>query len=127
MLATTVLFRMKQDRFAWVTVIPTAWLLLCTITAGTLKLVSSDPAIGFLAHARRFSDAAAQATVLAPAKSAADMQRIIFNDRIDAALCALFLAVVLSLLIFTIRTCLAARRAPTPTAHEVTPDMVPAE
>jgi carbon starvation protein len=127
MLATTVLFRMKQDRFAWVTMIPTVWLLLCTVTASTLKLVSSDPAVSFMAHARRFSDAAARGDLLAPAKSATEMQRIIFNDRIDAALCALFLAVVLSLLVFTIRTCLAARRVPTPTVHEVTPDMVAAE
>ncbi len=132
MLATVVLFRMKQQRYAWVTVIPTIWLLICTLTAGTLKLFSSDPAVGFLAHASKFADAASRNEVLAPAKSMAEMRAIIFNDRIDAALCALFLAVVISLMFFTIRTCIAALRDPNPSAHEapareLPADMVPAE
>ncbi|WCT72096.1 carbon starvation CstA family protein [Sphingomonas naphthae] len=127
MLATAVLFRMKQDRFAWVTILPTGWLLLCTLSAGGLKLLSADPKVGFLAHAARFSDAAARGEILAPAKSMAEMERILFNDRIDAALCALFLAVVLVILVFTIRTCLAARRADRPSVAEIPPALVPAE
>ena len=127
LLATAVLFRMKRQRLAWVTVVPTVWLLLCTVTAGALKLASSDPSVGFVAHALRFSDAAGRGELLAPAKSMDDMQRIIFNDWVDAGLCALFLAVVLSLLFFTIRTCLAALRTAEPTAREVHPEMVPAE
>ena len=125
MLATAVLFRMKRDRFAWVTMIPTAWLLVCTLSAGWLKLFSPDPKLGFLAHATKFSAAADKGEVLAPAKSMAEMERIIFNDRIDAALVALFLAVVLSLLVFTIRTCLAARRSTEPTAQEIPAQLVP--
>ena len=117
MLGTVVLFRMKQDRYAWVTVIPTAWLLLCTITAGMLKLVSSDPAVSFVAHARKFSEAAARG----------EMQRIIFNDWVDAGLCVLFLAVVLSLMGFTIKTIIEARRSDRPTVHEFHPQMEPAE
>jgi carbon starvation protein len=127
MLATAVLFRMKQDRFAWVTIVPTAWLLVCTVTAGALKLVSPDPAVSFVAHARRFSDAAARGEVLAPATSMAQMERIIFNDWVDAGLCALFLAVILSILAFTIRTCVAARRADRMTAREILPEMAAAE
>ena len=127
MLGTVVLFRMKQDRYAWVTVIPTAWLLLCTITAGMLKLVSPDPAVSFVAHARKFSEAAARGEVLAPAKSMDEMQRIIFNDWVDAGLCVLFLAVVLSLMGFTIKTIIEARRSDRPTVHEVHPQMEPAE
>jgi len=127
MLGTVVLFRMKQDRYAWVTLIPTAWLLLCTVTAGSLKLFSADPKVSFVAHAQRFSDAAARGELLAPAKSMEEMQRIIFNDWVDAGLCALFLAVVLSLAFFTIRTCLAARRSAVPTTREVLPDTVPTE
>ncbi|MGC4251624.1 MAG: carbon starvation CstA 5TM domain-containing protein, partial [Sphingobium sp.] len=127
MLGTAVLFRMKRDRFAWVTMIPTAWLLICTVSAGWLKLFSSDPAVGFLAHAAKFSGAAARGEVLAPAKSMAEMEKIVFNDRIDAGLCAIFLAVVLSLLFFTIRTCIAARRADRPTATEIPAAMAAAE
>jgi carbon starvation protein len=88
--------------------------------------VSSDVKVGFLAHAAKFSAAAEEGTVLAPAKSMAEMRQIIFNDRVDAGLVAIFLAVVLSLLFFTIRTCLAARRTNGPTAREI-PALVPAE
>lgn len=121
MLATAVLFRMKQDRFAWVTVIPTAWLLICTVTAGALKIFSSDPAVSFYAHAQRFSEAASRGEVLTPAKSMDEMRRIIFNDWVDLILCGLFLAVVLSLLFFTIRTCLVARRSALVLARESAP------
>jgi carbon starvation protein len=126
MLATVVLFRMKQQRYAWVTILPTAWLLVCTLTAASLKLWSSDPKVSFLVHARGYADAIARGEIKAPAKSMAEMEAIVFNDRIDAALCALFLVVVLSLLVFSIRTCLAALRNPEPSASEAPRQMVPA-
>jgi carbon starvation protein len=126
MLGTAVLFRMKQDRYAWVTMLPAAWLLICTLSAGWLKLASVDPKVGFLAHAARFSDATTRGELLSPAKSMAEMQRIIFNDRVDAALVALFLAVVLAVLFFTIRTCLAARRTDAPTTREIPATPIPA-
>jgi len=126
-LATVVLFRMKRQRYAWVTILPAAWLCLCTITAGLLKLFSNDPKVGFLAHASKFADAAARGEILAPAKTMAEMQRIIFNDRIDAALIALFLGVVVSILAFGIRSCRAALKVDRPTVTEVPPMLVPAE
>jgi carbon starvation protein len=46
------------------------------------------------------------------------MSRIVFNDRLDAALCALFMFVVLSVLVYSIKACLAARAANRPTTHE---------
>lgn len=119
MLATVVLFRMKQDRYAWVTLLPTTWLLICTTSAGWLKIFSTDPKVGFLAHAALFSDAAERGELLAPAKSADQMARIIFNDRIDAGLCALFLVVVLAIALFAVRSCLAARRLDRPSVHEI--------
>ncbi len=122
MLATAVLFRMKQDRYAWVTAIPAVWLLICTVTAGSLKIFSPDPAVGFYAHAQRFSEAAGRGALLAPAKSMDEMRRIIFNDWVDLILCGVFLAVVLSLLVFTIRSCLAARRSDRPLVRETVAD-----
>ncbi|WP_294393973.1 carbon starvation CstA family protein [uncultured Sphingomonas sp.] len=119
MLATVVLFRMKRERFAWVTCVPAAWLLACTITAALLKLFSTDPRVGFLAHARRFADALNRGETLAPAKSLGEMRAILMNDRIDAALCVLFLAVVLSILVYAVRTCLAARRIPSLSVSEL--------
>ncbi|MDF2604709.1 carbon starvation CstA family protein [Sphingomonas sp.] len=121
MLATVVLFRMKRDRFAWVTIVPAGWLVLCTGTAGLMKLFHPDPKIGFLAHAQVFSDAIARGEVLKPAASMAEMGRIVFNDRIDAALCALFLVVVAAILFYTVRTCLAARRIASPSVSEIPP------
>src|SRR3546814_5660369 len=118
---------MKRDRFAWVTIVPAAWLLVCTLSAGWLRLFSADAKVGFLAHAAKFGAAADRGEVLAPAKSMAEMEAIIFNDRVDAALVALFLFVVLAVLFFTLRTCLAARKAAAPTAREIQAQLVPAE
>ena len=67
--------------------LPTVWLVVCTLSAGWLKLFSADPKIGFLAHAAKFRDAIASGTVLPPAKSLEDMQRVLHNDYVDAALC----------------------------------------
>jgi carbon starvation protein len=110
---------MKRQRYAWVTILPASWLVLCTVTASLMKLFASDPRVGFLAHASRFADAASRGEVLAPAKSLAEMQRIVMNDRIDAALCALFLAVVVSIVAYGVRTCLAARRIDAPSVSEL--------
>ncbi|ODU22892.1 MAG: carbon starvation protein A [Sphingomonas sp. SCN 67-18] len=107
-LGTVVLFRMKKHRFAWTTILPASWLVLCTLTAGWQKIASADPRVGFLAHAELFSRKAAAGEVLAPAKSMAEMSRIIFNDRIDAALCVLFMAVVVAMVFFGIKACRAA-------------------
>ncbi|NOG69759.1 carbon starvation CstA family protein [Roseicella sp. DB1501] len=118
-LCTVVIFRMKRERHAWVTILPTIWLVACTLTAGMQKIVSSDPRVGFLEHAARFQAALDQGQLLAPAKTPEQMRQIIFNDRIDAALAALFVAVVLAILVFGIRSCFEAYRARGWTAHEI--------
>ena len=125
-LATVVIFKMKRQRFAFVTIIPAAWLCLCTLTAGFQKLASPDPAVGFLAHAGKYGEAMAAGQVLAPAKSMAEMSKIVWNDRIDAALCAVFIAVVVSMIGFGIAACLRALRTPEWTAREANPDALPA-
>ena len=58
-LCTVVLFKMKRQRFAWVTIVPATWLVVCTVTAGLEKVFSANPAIGFVAHASRLSNAIA--------------------------------------------------------------------
>jgi carbon starvation protein len=117
-LATCVLFKMKKDKFAWVTAVPAAWLLVCTLTAGWQKIFHANPKIGFLAHADKYQAALTKGEVLAPAKSVAQMQQIVFNDYIDAALAGVFIMVVVSIALFGIRTILEARRAGAPTARE---------
>ncbi|MDR3534880.1 MAG: carbon starvation CstA family protein [Acetobacteraceae bacterium] len=93
-LCTVVLFKMKRQRLAWVTIVPTLWLLVCTLTAGLEKLLSAKPSISFLAHAQVFGDALAAGKVLAPARTVEQMSRIVLNDYIDAGLCVLFIVVV---------------------------------
>jgi carbon starvation protein len=107
-LCTVVLFKMKRQRYAWVTITPTLWLLVCTLTAGLQKIFSTVPAIGFVAHAWRFGDAAAAGKILAPAKTMEEMHRVIFNDYVDATLAALFVAVVLAMTVYGL---IAIRRA----------------
>jgi carbon starvation protein len=85
------------------------------------KIFDSDPKIGFLALARKFSDAAAQGTVLAPAKSIAEMQRVAFNNYLDAVVCGFFVVLVVAMCIFAVKICLQALKAANPTAQEIPP------
>ena len=65
--------------------------------------------------------------VLAPAKSMEEMSRLVFNNRLDAALTALFMSVVVVILFYGIRTSLAARKQAQPVMHEVPYEPLPAE
>ena len=53
------------------------------------------------------------------------MERIVFNNQLDAALCVLFMSVVVLMVVFGVRAALKARRNPAPTAQEN--DYVPME
>jgi len=97
---TVVLFKMKRERYAWVTIVPTVWLLVCTLTAGLEKVFSSTPAIGFVSHAWRFSDALSAGKILAPAKTVEEMQRVMVHDYVDATLAAVFIVVVVAMAIY---------------------------
>ncbi|MGB7193167.1 MAG: carbon starvation CstA family protein [Collimonas pratensis] len=125
-LATCVLFKMKRDRFAWVTIVPTVWILICTLTAGWQKIFDANPRVGFLTHASKYQAALADGKLLAPAKSVAQMQQIIFNDYLDAGLAAFFILVLLSILGFGIKTVLAARAASKPSTSETPFEALPA-
>jgi carbon starvation protein len=118
-LCTVVLFKMKRERFAWVTIAPTAWLVVCTVTAGLEKIFAANPKVGFLSHAHKFGDAVAANQVLAPAKSLADMNRIIFNDYVDATLAALAVTIVLTVVIHAFFDIRKALSTPQGTAIEI--------
>jgi carbon starvation protein len=114
-----VIVKMKRTRYLWIPLLPTAWLLVCTLTAGWQKLFDADPKIGFLANARRFADAIADGQVLAPATSLEQMHRVLLNNRIDAALCALLLSVVVATVLFGARAALAGWKTTESTAREI--------
>jgi carbon starvation protein len=118
-LCTVVLFKMKRQRFAWVTIVPAAWLVVCTVTAGLEKVFNPNPAVGFIAHASRFSNAIASGQVLAPAHSLGEMGRIVFNDYLDATLAAAFAAVVVAMVIYGFLNIRKALATPKATAVEV--------
>ena len=112
------LVKMKREKFLWVALLPTTWLLVCTMTAGWQKLFHDDPKIGFLANARKYGDALATGELVAPAKSMQDMHRIVFNNQLDAALCVLFMSVVVLMVLLGLRAALTARRQAQPSVQE---------
>jgi len=116
--ATVTLIKMKRERYLWVTLVPTAWLVICTVAAGWQKIFSDKPGIGFLAHAKKFGTDLAAGKITAPAKTLDDMQRVVFNDYVDATLASLFTLVVLAMVGFGLRSALAARKSNQPTAME---------
>ena len=71
--ATTIFIKMGKARYAPVTLVPLAWLVLVTFTASYHKVFDPNPRIGFLSHARQLAQAAAPGSA-----------RLIFNDQLDA-------------------------------------------
>jgi carbon starvation protein len=122
-LCTVVLFKMKRQQYAWVTLVPTVWLLICTLTAGMEKIFHPNPKIGFLSNAERFQAALMQDQILAPAKSIAQMNQIIFNNYLNAGLAALFMLVLLSVVFYGIKQCLIALKSNQPTTQEAVGDL----
>ena len=117
-LCTVILFKMKRERYAWVTALPAAWVAICTLTAGYYKIFDANPAIGFLAHAEKFGAALADGKVLAPAKDAAQMSRIVFNDTVNATMASLLIMLVVTMIGFAIVTIWRALESPHVTARE---------
>lgn len=117
-LGTVVLFKMKKQRYAWVTILPTVWLFITSMTAGWQKIFHEKPSIGFLAQANKFRKGLDEGVIIAPAKSVADMQTIVFSNQINAALCAFFMLVAVTMLISAFFVIRRALRSDLPTTHE---------
>jgi carbon starvation protein len=82
--ATTIIVKMGRARYIWVTLGPLAWLVSVTFAASWHKVFDPNPLIGLLAHARQ----------LASGPAIAGLQRRIFNDQLDAAVCGLLVLLV---------------------------------
>jgi carbon starvation protein len=95
---TTIIIKMGKARYAWVTMLPLAWLVTVTLTAGWQKIFSPNPKLGFLSHARLLRETLAQGALPAGAQSISDASRLILNDRIDAFVAAFFLLSVIVIL-----------------------------
>jgi carbon starvation protein len=91
--ATTILLKMHGPRFMWITCAPLVWLITVTFTAATQKIFSPTPSIGFLAQAEKL--AAGPQTAVTPT--------LIFNARLDAAICGILLILVTTILLDSLR------------------------
>jgi len=114
--------------FALITLIPLAWLLAVTVTAGAQKIWHPDPRIGFLAQANVLSGktpsleqalaeskAAGEAGAIERAEKALHTNEVLrFNNLLDAAAAAGFLLLVAAIVLFSVRewVLLLARRKP---------------
>jgi len=88
-LATTILVKMFRAKYLWVTGVPLAWMLSVTFTAGLTKIFASNPRLGFLARADQLEGQIASGTLAAG--KVLELKSLIFNERMDAAICGLFL------------------------------------
>ena len=109
---------MKKEKYVWVTIVPTIFLFITSMTAGWQKIFHENPKIGFLAQANRFSDAIARGEVLAPAKTVAEMQTIVMSNQINAALCGFFMIVAIVMVIASIGIVRRALQSSLPTVNE---------
>ncbi|QKJ87267.1 carbon starvation protein A [Paramixta manurensis] len=117
-LGTVVLFKMKKQRYAWVTILPTVWLFITSMAAGWQKIFHEKPSIGFLAQANKFKQGIDDGVIIAPAKTVADMQTIVFSNQINAILCGFFMLVAVTMLIAAFFVIRRALKSATPTVHE---------
>jgi carbon starvation protein len=95
--ATTILLKMGRRKLVWITLVPMAWLVAVTMTASYQKIFDPSPGLGFLAQARLLAGRIASGAI--PAAQIADTKRLIFNNRLDAAVTAVLAAMVLVLLV----------------------------
>ena len=98
---TTILVKMHGAKYMWITCAPLSWLVVVCYTAGWQKIFSDLPRVGFLAQANAL-EAAIAAGKVAPAQLAATQTQI-FNNRLDAAICGIFLVLVTLILLDSIR------------------------
>ncbi len=95
---TTLIIKSGKARYAWVTLLPLAWLLAATLTAGWQKVFADDPRLGFLAHAAQTA-----VQVASGAMDASRGARLIFNDRLDAVVTVAFMVVTVLVLVASAR------------------------
>ncbi|HEX7019186.1 MAG TPA: carbon starvation CstA family protein [Gemmatimonadaceae bacterium] len=118
---TTVIIKMGKARYAWVTMLPLAWLAVVTMSAGWAKIFSADPKLGFISHGRMLASALAAGHLPALAKTASDAQRMIYNDYLDAAVAAFFMLAVVVILADSLREWTAVLRGRKPSVSTEVP------
>jgi len=95
---TTLIIKSGKARYVWVTLLPLAWLLAATLTAGWQKVFADDPRLGFLSHASLVAE-----QVRTGVTGAAVGTRLIFNDRLDAVVTITFMVITVLVLLSSAR------------------------
>ncbi|MBZ5700210.1 MAG: carbon starvation protein A [Acidobacteriia bacterium] len=115
--ATTILMKMGRWRWLWVTLVPMAGLVTVTMTASYQKIFHPNPRIGFLSYASALSAQLAAGNI--PAAKIAETRRLIFNQRLDAAVTAVLALMILALLADALRHWYALiAKSKAPVLHE---------
>jgi carbon starvation protein len=100
---TTVIIKMGKAKYSFITIIPLTWLSIVALTGGWQKVFSSDLKIGFLSHASSLATIVAGGGLPVGAKTAGEAARMMFNDRLDAAVVAVFMISVVVILVDSAR------------------------
>ncbi len=95
---TTLIIKSGKTRYAWVTLVPLAWVLAVTLTAGWQKIFAPSPRLGFLSHRDQVAT-----QIASGAMEAARGARLMFNDGLDAAVTAAFMIATVLLLVASAR------------------------
>jgi carbon starvation protein len=99
--ATTILLKMHGAKYMWITCTPLVWLVTVTYTAAWQKIFSPLPRIGFLSQADQLQNLIDAGKVAA--SRLVETQTLIFNNRLDAAVCGVFLILVTAILLDSLR------------------------
>jgi carbon starvation protein len=129
-----------RPALALITFIPLIWLVAVTFTASVQKIWSSDPRIGFLAQAQTLAgktsglqqvldsaNATGDVTAIDAAQKALHANRTLrFNNLLDAIVAGIFLALVIAIVLLSLREwfLLLSRRKPA-VLHETGPVWLP--
>ena len=95
--ATTILIKMHRAKYMWITITPLVWLVTVTYTASWQKIFSPLPSLGFLAAADKLEAALRAGAV--PAAQVPAANSLIFNARLDAVVCGVFIVLVTTILV----------------------------
>jgi carbon starvation protein len=118
---TTVIIKMGKTRYLFVTIVPLLWLVAVTMAAGAAKIFSSDPRLGFLAHARMLGGAIERGVLPAGVATMAAARKMMFNDYLDAAIALFFMVSVVVILADSLREWIAILSGRKPTLSSEVP------
>ncbi|MFI7002822.1 carbon starvation CstA family protein [Nocardia sp. NPDC050175] len=107
----TIVIKKGLLQWAWIPAIPLIWDLTVTMTASWQKIFSADPNIGYWKQHSNYVAAVDAGKILAPAKTAADMDKVVRNTFIQGSLSIIFAVLVLIVAIVGLIVCVRAWRA----------------